>query len=222
MPKEGIPTITIHRGGILKGEHVITHEAAEKMNTAIKKLNAAGSPYGKYFRDVKHLDHIDVYRVLQLFGVLDPCVQHAVKKLLLAGSRTGKKPMEQDIEEAIVSLRRWQDMVKEDMTPDAIDNVDRPTPRAVPGARWPAPPKGDPRVLPPEPAGVPAVTPDHTAVMRQALEAMLPAMGAFAGTCEWHGPLSKAISDLRTALRDSHVPTQGTGERPAHWPPQHP
>ena len=39
-----------------------------------------------YFKDVTHLKTIDVYRVLDLFGVLNPCVQHAVKKLLCSGN----------------------------------------------------------------------------------------------------------------------------------------
>ena len=39
-----------------------------------------------YFKDVSNLKHIDVYRVLLLFGVTDPCLQHATKKLLCAGT----------------------------------------------------------------------------------------------------------------------------------------
>ena len=33
-----------------------------------------------YFKDVTHLKTIDVYRVLDLFDVSNPCVQHAIKK----------------------------------------------------------------------------------------------------------------------------------------------
>lgn len=69
--------------------------------------------HGHYFRDVRHLDEIDVYRVLELFEVTDPCIQHAVKKLLVAGSR-GSKEIDQDIAEAIASLERWQEMREED------------------------------------------------------------------------------------------------------------
>ena len=43
--------------------------------------------HSHYRRDVRHLDTIDIYRVLQLFGVTDPCLQHAAKKLLCAGQR---------------------------------------------------------------------------------------------------------------------------------------
>ena len=60
-----------------------------------------------------HLDAVDVYRVLELFEVTDPCLQHAIKKLLCAGGR-GVKDMEQDVQEAMDTLERWQDMRRED------------------------------------------------------------------------------------------------------------
>lgn len=66
-----------------------------------------------YFRSVGHLTVIDVYRVLELFEVTDPCIQHAVKKLLVAGGR-GHKDIGTDINDAIVSLERWQEMRRED------------------------------------------------------------------------------------------------------------
>ena len=57
-----------------------------------------------YFKDVATLNVIDVYRVLQLFGVTDPCLQHAIKKLLVAGGRGAGKDITQDIGEAIDTL----------------------------------------------------------------------------------------------------------------------
>lgn len=66
-----------------------------------------------YFKDVSSLKHIDVYRVLLLFGVTDPCLQHAVKKLLCAGQR-GAKDQKQDVQEAIASLLRYLEMQTED------------------------------------------------------------------------------------------------------------
>ena len=48
---------------------------------------------------------VDVYDVLQAFGVDCPALQHAVKKLLCPGLR-GQKSAEQDIEEAANSCRR--------------------------------------------------------------------------------------------------------------------
>lgn len=67
-----------------------------------------------YKKDVRHLDMIDVYRVLALFNVTDPCIQHAVKKLLVAGGRGAGKSIDKDIQEAIDSLARWQEMRQED------------------------------------------------------------------------------------------------------------
>ena len=68
--------------------------------------------YQHYFKDVSKFTHIDVYRVLSLWEVQDPCIQHAIKKLLVAGNR-GYKDLEKDIQEAIDSLERWKEMQKE-------------------------------------------------------------------------------------------------------------
>lgn len=66
-----------------------------------------------YFKDVANLQRVDVYRVLRLFEVTDPCIQHAVKKLLVPGGR-GSKDVDKDIQEAMDSLARWQEMREED------------------------------------------------------------------------------------------------------------
>ena len=68
-----------------------------------------------YFKDVSNLKFIDVYRVLDLFNVSNPCVQHAVKKLLCSGQR-GVKDTRQDVQEAITSLVRCLEMQTEDET----------------------------------------------------------------------------------------------------------
>lgn len=70
--------------------------------------------YKHYFKDVSNLNYIDIYRVLSLWNVTDPCIQHAVKKLLVAGNR-GYKDVEKDIQEAIDSLERWKEMQKESL-----------------------------------------------------------------------------------------------------------
>jgi hypothetical protein len=69
--------------------------------------------HNHYFKSTVHLDAVDVYRVLELFEVTDPCLQHAVKKLLCAGGR-GAKDEEQDVQEAMDTLERYQDMCRED------------------------------------------------------------------------------------------------------------
>lgn len=59
--------------------------------------------HSHYFKDVSHLKLIDVYRVIELWEVKDPCIQHALKKLLVAGKR-GAKDEAKDIQEAIDTL----------------------------------------------------------------------------------------------------------------------
>jgi hypothetical protein len=51
--------------------------------------------------------------VLKLYEVNDPCIAHAVKKLLCAGQRGGKSK-NQDVIEAIASLSRYLQLEKED------------------------------------------------------------------------------------------------------------
>ncbi len=84
------------------------------MNDAINpKHYTAHQNHDHYFKDVSNLKHIDVYRVLILFGVTNPCLQHAIKKLLCAGQR-GIKDQKQDVQEAIASLLRYLEMQTED------------------------------------------------------------------------------------------------------------
>lgn len=66
-----------------------------------------------YKKDVRHLDMIDVYRVIELFEVTHPALQHALKKILAAGNR-GAKDWEKDVQEAIDSLNRALQMRAED------------------------------------------------------------------------------------------------------------
>jgi hypothetical protein len=69
--------------------------------------------HSHYFKECPFYS-IDVYRVLSLFNVSDPCLQHAVKKLLVAGGRGGGKTIDKDIQEAIDTLVRWQGMRAEE------------------------------------------------------------------------------------------------------------
>lgn len=72
--------------------------------------------HSHYFKDVRHLSEIDVYRVCQLFGVDDPsgAIQHAIKKLLLPGQRGAGKDKRKDIKEAVDSLNRLIELLNED------------------------------------------------------------------------------------------------------------
>lgn len=66
-----------------------------------------------YFKECPYT-HIDIYRLLLLFEVDDPCIQHAVKKLLVAGGRGAGKNITQDVQEAIDTMQRWLEMRIED------------------------------------------------------------------------------------------------------------
>ena len=81
---------------------------------------SVGNKHPHYHKDVRHLETIDVYRVLHLFNVTDPCIQHAVKKLLVAGGRGAGKDINKDIQEAIDSLQRFHEMRQEDTAPAQV------------------------------------------------------------------------------------------------------
>ena len=53
-----------------------------------------------YFKDVSNIAEIDVYAVLKLFEVTDPCLQHIVKKAFCAGKR-GHKDMMEDLQNIV-------------------------------------------------------------------------------------------------------------------------
>lgn len=67
--------------------------------------------HNHYFKEWEGL--VDVYRVLKLFEVTDPAIQHAIKKLLWAGKR-GAKDLSKDYQEAIDSVERAIVMVEEE------------------------------------------------------------------------------------------------------------
>ena len=68
--------------------------------------------YPKYYKPVGNLTEVDVYAVHHLFDIQDPsgAIQHASKKLLLSGVRTGGKSAFQDIREARDTLDRWLEL----------------------------------------------------------------------------------------------------------------
>ena len=72
--------------------------------------------YGKYFKDIAKYLKLDIYRILDLYKVTDHTIGHAVKKLLLAGDRTGGKSLVDDVTEARDTLNRWLEMREEDLT----------------------------------------------------------------------------------------------------------
>lgn len=61
--------------------------------------------HNHYFKDVSSLNEIDVYMVLKLFNVTDPCLQHIAKKALCVGQR-GHKDLETDLRNIFDTAKR--------------------------------------------------------------------------------------------------------------------
>ena len=76
------------------------------------KKTSLSAIYPKYYKAVGDLEEVDVYAVHHLFDIQDPsgAIQHASKKLLLSGVRTGGKSMYKDIKEARDTLTRWLEL----------------------------------------------------------------------------------------------------------------
>lgn len=69
--------------------------------------------YPKYYKAIPAgVTEIDVYAVCNLFPVNDAtgCINHARKKLLVPGTRTGGKSFRDDIREARDTLNRWLEL----------------------------------------------------------------------------------------------------------------
>ena len=67
----------------------------------------------KYDRKIIGIDGtvttVDVYRVLDAFGVSDPATQHAIKKMLCTGLR-GHKDYLTDLNDSIESLQKAKEL----------------------------------------------------------------------------------------------------------------
>jgi len=68
--------------------------------------------HAHYKKDVRHLDYIDVYRIIDLYELHDPCFQHALKKILVPGAR-GHKDLIKDINDIIDTMQRKLEIIAE-------------------------------------------------------------------------------------------------------------
>jgi len=66
----------------------------------------------KYHREIKKGVLVDVYDILSAFEVVNPAMQHALKKMLAPGKR-GAKDTIQDMKEAIQSIERAIELEQE-------------------------------------------------------------------------------------------------------------
>lgn len=55
---------------------------------------------------------LDPYRVARIYGITDPVIFQALKKLLRCGRK--HKDIKTDVREAVTSLLRWEEMNEED------------------------------------------------------------------------------------------------------------
>ncbi|QHJ79559.1 MAG: hypothetical protein [Caudoviricetes sp.] len=81
---------------------LIADDALFRAMDDAKKIHCSST--GKYSRECKGVT-IDVYDVLQAFEVINPALQHLIKKALCAGLR-GHKDRQQDLNEILVSAKR--------------------------------------------------------------------------------------------------------------------
>lgn len=94
---------------------VLSLEPPKDYAEPVTQAESISDAYPKYYKDVRGIDVIDVYKTHELFGIDDPsgAIHHASKKLLLSGARTGGKSKYDDVREARDTLTRWLDMYKE-------------------------------------------------------------------------------------------------------------
>lgn len=78
----------------------------------VEQVPENAKKYSHYFKRIPW-KHIDIYRLLEVFGVTDNAIGHALKKLLVPGLR-GNKPTKQDVIEARDTLNRRIEMWEED------------------------------------------------------------------------------------------------------------
>lgn len=93
-------------------EYELLPQSPPKDYAEVTQAERLSDIYPKYYKDVRGIDEIDVYKTHELFGIDDPsgAIHHASKKLLLSGARTGGKSKYDDVREARDTLTRWLDM----------------------------------------------------------------------------------------------------------------
>ena len=93
-------------------EYCFSKELDKILNGAFvldTKSDGVERKHSHYFKDVRHLDYVDIYQVCKLFPIDDDsgAITHARKKLLVAGGRGAGKDMIKDITEARDTLNRY-------------------------------------------------------------------------------------------------------------------
>lgn len=93
-----------------------TNRTPEQFEEHLRTTSCTGQDrkHSHYFKDVSNLDVIDVYRIIDLWKITDPCDQHALKKILCPGER-GHKDIIQDTQDVIDTMQRKLEMFSENV-----------------------------------------------------------------------------------------------------------
>lgn len=109
---DGLASTVLHNLALMDE---INAERARRKLPPLVLPSLQARKHNHYFRDVSRLSELDVYRVCDLFcDDRSGATQHAVKKLLLPGQRGAGKDRMKDLQEAIDTLNRRLEMMRED------------------------------------------------------------------------------------------------------------
>lgn len=103
---------TVNELSAQQAEDYNNGEISDTDDEQLEKELALVKKYPHYYKDVRHLNILDIYRFFDLFEVKDPCLQHSIKKQAVGGKR-GLKDYKKDIKEAMDTLNRWEYMQEE-------------------------------------------------------------------------------------------------------------
>lgn len=111
--KEGFNDVRLDRTQLLKDGEIIS----DHISDYLLQKDTDERKHSHYYKDVRHLDYIDIYRFCDLFLENDPsgALHHAIKKLAAAGRRGAGKDELKDLKEAADTINRKIEMLEEDM-----------------------------------------------------------------------------------------------------------
>lgn len=116
--------LALHRANYELSNAVRTMQALADHNLTVNKAPELSDgqkllleKYPHYYKDVRHLAVLDVYRIIDLWGMTNGCQQHSLKKVMLPGQRK-KNDLRKDVREARDTLNRWLEMLDEDSAAD--------------------------------------------------------------------------------------------------------
>lgn len=117
--KEGFNYLGIDRTELLRAGEIIYENVDNYLlyNYKDEDKNTNKKKHSHYYKDVRHLDYIDIYRFCDLFIENDPsgALHHAIKKLAACGRRGAGKDELKDLKEAADTINRKIEMLEEDM-----------------------------------------------------------------------------------------------------------